>query len=34
MNNGIPGVTVVKDPPANAGDGKRRGSSPWVRKIP
>ena len=34
MNNGIPGGTVVKDPPANAGDAKRWGFNPWVRKIP
>ena len=24
---------VVKNPPANAGDTKRRGLDPWVRKI-
>ena len=34
MNNGFPGGTVVKDLPANAGDGKRRGFNPWVWKIP
>ena len=25
---------VVKNPPANAGDVKRRGLDPWVGKIP
>ena len=25
---------VVKNPPANTGDGKRGGFDPWVRKIP
>ena len=25
---------VVKNPPANAGDVKRREFDPWVRKIP
>jgi len=27
-------VLVVKNPPANAGDLKRRGFDPWVWKIP
>ena len=26
-------VLVVKNPPANAGDLKRCGSNPWIRKI-
>ena len=31
----FPGGTVVKNPPANAGDpNKRPGFNPWVRKIP
>ena len=30
----IPGGTMVKNPPANAGDIKRCGFDPWVRKIP
>ena len=25
---------MVKNPPANAGDGKTRGFDPWVGKIP
>ena len=25
---------MVKNPPANAGDVKRRGFNPWVGKIP
>ena len=27
-------VLVVKNPPTNAGDIKRRGFDPWIRKIP
>ena len=32
-NLGFPGGTVVKNPPANAGD-TRHGFDPWVGKIP
>ena len=31
---GFSGGTVVKNPPANAGECKRLGFHPWVRKIP
>ena len=31
MECGFPGGPVVKNPPANAGEG---GSFPWIRKIP
>ena len=31
---GFPGGAVVNNPPANAGDIKRLGFDPWVRKIP
>ena len=31
---GFPGGTVVKNPPANAGDTRRCGSNPWIGKIP
>ena len=27
-------LLVIKNPPANAGDIKRHGFNPWVRKIP
>ena len=30
----FPGGSVVQNPPANAGDVKRLGFDPWVRKIP
>ena len=30
---GFPGGSVVKNPPASAGD-ERRGFDPWVEKIP
>ena len=30
----FPGGTVVKNPPANAGDEKDMDLIPWVRKIP
>jgi len=29
---GFPSDGVVKNPPANAGDAKRLGFNPWVRK--
>jgi len=31
---GFPGRAVVKNPPASAGDAKKRRFNPWVRKIP
>ena len=31
---GFPGGTVVKNPPATAGDTRDTGFGPWVRKIP
>ena len=31
---GFPGELVVKNMPANAGDIRKRGLSPWVGKIP
>ena len=31
---GFPGDSVVKNPPAKAGDAGDLGSIPWVRKIP
>ena len=31
---GFPGGSVVKNPPANARDGRRHGFDSWVRKIP
>ena len=31
---GFPVDTVVKNPPPNAGDGRRYGFEPWARKIP
>ena len=34
LDMGFPGGTSVKDPPANAGDIRDRGSITWVRKIP
>ena len=30
----FPGGAVVKNPPANAGDGRRRRFDPWIGKIP
>ena len=32
--SGIWDGSVVKNPPANAGDGRSLGLDPWVRKIP
>ena len=29
---GFPGGTMVKDPPANAGDARDVGSIPWLRR--
>jgi len=34
MSWDFPGDSVVKNPPANSGNRKRLGFSPWVRKIP
>ena len=31
---GFPGDTVVKNLSANAGDIKRGGFDPWIRKVP
>ena len=31
---GIPGGSVVKNPPASAGDDERHRFRPWVRKLP
>ena len=31
---GFPGGSLVKNPPANAGNVRRPGFDPWVRKIP
>ena len=31
---GLPGGTMVKNLPSNAGDAKRCRFDPWVRKIP
>ena len=31
---GFPGGAVVKNPIANAGDSRDKGSIPWVGKIP
>ena len=31
---GFPGVTVVKNPPANAGDARDAASKPGLRQIP
>ena len=31
---GFPGGSVVKNPPASGGDGRRHGFDSWVRKIP
>ena len=33
-SKGFPGRTVLKNPPANAGDERERGFDPWVGKIP
>ena len=34
LPGGFPSCLEVKNPPANAGDIKRRGLDPWVRKSP
>ena len=34
MYLGFSGGSVVKNPPASSGDGKRCGLDPWVGKIP
>ena len=36
LSKGFPGGTVIKNPPANAGDRRRERHrfDPWVRKIP